>query len=182
MRRRKNSIEWRRKRRLNVNITRQWVSIVIMAPYTNTIEVQRCIITYWCWSYNLLCLEMTRGDLGCMDCRGGQLEARIHEISKLEFHSIKGFMLNLKDWGIWDLGEDNLKNRIDGTVNLSFEYHDIIIFRNLKRSRNFHLDFTTSRARKLNIASPIRKISDVAWLVWAVKSILKFSNPKKHLF
>ena len=37
------------------------------------------------------------GDLGCMDYRGGQLETRIPEISKLEFRSIKGFMLNLKD-------------------------------------------------------------------------------------
>ena len=39
------------------------------------------------------------GDLGCMDCRGRQLETPIHEISKLEFHTInykKGFYVELK--------------------------------------------------------------------------------------
>ena len=42
--------------------------------------------------------ENDKGDLlGCMDCRGGQLETRIHEIGKLEFHSIKGFMSKSKD-------------------------------------------------------------------------------------
>ena len=38
--------------------------------------------------------ENDKGDLGCMDCRGGQLETPIHEIGKLEFHTInykKGF-------------------------------------------------------------------------------------------
>ena len=54
--------------------------------------------------YKLLMLKLQpalsgndKGDLGCMDCRGGQLETRIHEIGKLEFHSIKGFMSKSKD-------------------------------------------------------------------------------------
>ena len=56
--------------------------------------------------YKLLMLKLQpalsgndKGDLGCMDCRGGQLEARIHEISKLKFHSInykKGMMLSIR--------------------------------------------------------------------------------------